>query len=440
MLRLCMRTKSLISFALAACAATSLAANTADQTKSQLKVVPKNLARHHMGSNVFLFDPNNRTYQPTEAAAAWLDADITTGWPIMAGQQHYLLSLAEPMLLTNFAVSTQPTAGTVTLYAGDEPAIPGAKSWTVLARNVSLDLVNDKKLANPLNRLAKYLLIETDVADPGPLFSLYLYGDRPAVSYQLRKRDTAIDTRGIFGPYVNSASACDLAALCAQAKVTYANVPDGFLFWQKVIDENPESGINILPTGDAAGIAVTLDSNHKLSRLALLAGNTAKGSIDFFVLPNLPTEETPSGTATEVQAVKADPAQPASPANVASGPLLAGLTPTTTMVLDGTTQRSGVDFPPVECRVLLVRWTPATAGETLTLRELNAFGDVALNEYELALAADAVGERFAAIDGKDYKDFKGLPPVGEFISPRTPPIPGALGFPPNLTRRNPVSP
>jgi hypothetical protein len=438
-----MRTESLISFVLAACTATCLAANTADQAKNQFKVFPKNLARQHLGSNLFLFDPNNRTYQPTEAAATWLDADVATGWPIMAGQQHYLLSLAEPMLLTNFAVSTRAMAGTVTLYAGDEPAIPGAKSWTVLARNVSLDLVNERKLANPFNRLAKYLLIETDVADPGPLFSLYLYGDRPAVSYQLRKRDTKIDTRAIFGPYVNGVAACDLAALCAQAQVTYANVPDGFLSWQKIIDENPESGIDILSTSDAPGIAVTLDSNHKLSRLALLAGNIAKGSIDFFVLPNLPAEGTPSVTATEVQAIKADPARPANPANVASGPLLAGLTPTTTMVLDGTTQRSSVDFPPVEGRVLLVRWTPATAGETLALRELNAFGDVALDEYELALAPDAVGERFAAIDGKDYKDykdFKGLPPVGEFISPRTPPIPGALGFPPNLTRRNPVSP
>ena len=164
-----MRTKSFISFALAACTATTFAASAPDQAKGQLKVFPKNLARQHLGSNVFLFDPTNRTYKPTEAAAAWLDADVTTGWPIMAGQQHYLLSLAEPMLLTNFAVSTRPAAGTVTLYAGDEPAIPGAKSWTVLARNVSLDLVNERKLANPFNRFAKYVLIETDVADPGPL-------------------------------------------------------------------------------------------------------------------------------------------------------------------------------------------------------------------------------------------------------------------------------
>jgi hypothetical protein len=440
MLLFCMRTKSLIPLALAAYTAVSLAASTTDQTKSQLKIFPKNLARQHMGSSLSLFNPINRTYQLTEAAAAWLDADVTTGWPIMAGQQHYLLSLAEPVLLTNFAVSARPAVGTLTLYAGDEPAPPGAKSWSVLARNVSLESINERKLANPFNRFAKFVLIETDIADPGPLFSLYLYGDRPAISYQLRKRDTAIETRAIFGPYVNSAAACDLAALCAHARVSYANAPDDFVSWQKIIDENPESGINILPADDVAGMSITLDSNHKLSRLAVLAGNTAKGSIDFFVLPNVPPEGNPSGAATETEATKGDPVRTDARTNVASGALLAGMTPTITMALDGTTQRSSVEFPPVEGRVVLVRWKPATAGEALALRELNAFGDVALNEYELALAPDAIGERFAVIDGKDYKDFKGLPPVGEFITPRTPPIPGALGFPPNLTRRNPVSP
>jgi hypothetical protein len=348
-----------------------------------------------------------------------------------AGQQFYLLSLAEPLLLTNFAISARPTDGTVTLYAGDETAIPGAKSWSVLARNVSIGSINEKKLANPFNRLAKYVLVETNVTEPGPLFSLYLYGDRPAVSYQLRKRDARIDTKAIFSQHVNTAATCDLAALYTHAQVSYANAPEGFVSWQKLIDENAESGINVLPAADAAGVALKLESSHRLSRFAVLTGGAAKGSLDFYVVPNLPTESGAS-------------AQTATIATATNAPSLAGLTPTATVALDGSAERGSIDFPPVEGQAVLVRWTPATAGEALALRELNAFGECALDEYEVALAPDAIAEladegRYTAAF-KDYKDFKGLPPVGEFISPRTPPIPGALGFPPNLTRRNPVSP
>ena len=93
-----------------------------DQAHKAFQVFPKNLARQHVGSNLFLFNSTSQKFQPTEAAAAWLDDDVTTGWPVMSGKQHYLLTLAEPTLLTNIALSTRPTAGTVTVYVGDEPA------------------------------------------------------------------------------------------------------------------------------------------------------------------------------------------------------------------------------------------------------------------------------------------------------------------------------
>ena len=106
-----------------------------------------------------------------------------------------------------------------------------------------------------------------------------------------------------------------------------------------------------------------------------------------------------------------------------------------------------------------MRWTPDTAGEALDLRELNAFNDVSLNDYELSLTPEAVAElrdsdsssgssrrKFADAgkDGGDYKDGKNIAPVGEFLTPRSPYLPGSLGFPPNITRRvlppPPVSP
>lgn len=424
---------------------TSVAAIAAsgDQAQKQLQVYPKNLARQHVGSNLFLFNATSQKFQPTEAAAAWLDDDVTTGWPVMSGQQHYLLTLSEPTLLTNIALSTRPTAGTVTVYVGDEPAAPGAKSWTAVAKGVPVDSINEKKLSQPFSRFAKYVLIETDIADPGPLFSLYVYGDRPAVSYQLRKRDASIDTRAIFGPYVNNAQTFSIAALYSASSVTYGS-SGSQVSWQRAIDENPESGVSVMPTTDEAGLVVKHATGHQVSRFAVLTGGApAKGKIEFFVAPNAPVETTSTTPAGEAEgAVKA--------------PSLAGLTSTVTMVLDGTTTRGAIAFPGVEGSAILVRWTPDTAGEALDLRELNAFNEVSLNDYELSLTPEAVTElrdsergsnreyADASKDAGDYKDGKSIPPVGEFLSPRTPYLPGGLGFPPNLARRKlapaPVSP
>lgn len=428
-----------------------------EPAQKQLQVFPKNLARQHVGSNLFLFNATSQKFQPTEAAAAWLDDDVTTGWPVMAGQQHYLLTLSEPTLVTNVALSTRPTAGTVTVYAGDEPAAPGAKSWTAVAKGIPIDSISEKKLGQPFSRFAKYLLIETEIADPGPLFSLYVYGDRPAVNYQLRKRDTPIDTSAIFGPYVNNATTYSVSALYAHSTITHAASGGSYLSWQRAIDENPESGVSILPTTEEAGMVLKLSAGHQVSRFAVLTGGApAKGKLEFFVVRSAPqtTSTTPADESGVAKVNNSDAAP------IVTGASLAGLTATTTLVLDGSTTRGAIGFPGVEGGAVLVRWTPDTAGQALDLRELNAFNEISLNDYELSLTPEAVaalndsegngnGRNYADSskgggDFKDYKDGKSIPPVGEFLSPRSPYLPGGLGFPPNLTRRvlapTPVSP
>src|SRR5882757_1530201 len=136
-----MKTSSLVLFATAVCSSFAFAAE-ADPGTRQMQVYPKNLARQNVGSNLFLYNPTNQTYVPTEASAAWLDEDVTTGWPVLAGKQHYLLALAEPELVSNFSVSAKPSEGTVSLFAGDEPAAPGARSWAPLAQNVPFNSIN----------------------------------------------------------------------------------------------------------------------------------------------------------------------------------------------------------------------------------------------------------------------------------------------------------
>lgn len=409
--------KSLVPLAILATSIAAFAApKPAEPTAKALQVYPKNLARQHLGANLFLFNPAAQTYATTEAAAAWLDDDVTTGWPVMAGKQYYLLALPEPAVLTNFAISAKPAAGTFNIFAGDEPAAPGAKGWTPLAKDVALEAINNKKLAHPFNRFAKYVLIETDIAEPGSLFSLYLYGEHPAMNFTLTKRDKAIDPKAIFG-YFNDPTAISQSSLYTGSSVTFSSGGDSFVSWQKAIDENPESATNIAAGTDTAGLVLKLNGAPDISRVAVLTGAPTKGTLDFFAVPTVPED--------------------------AKSVSLAGLKPTTSIVLDGSGIRQGADFQATPAAALLVRWTPDAGTDALAVREINTFGSLSLGEYAVTMSPEAVAElvknRDVSKDGKSFKDGKALDPVGELRQSKAPYLPGSLGFPPIIPPVKPPS-
>jgi len=413
-----MKSISLVSAASILCTSIAFAAD-AGRAASQLEIYPKNIARQHVGSNLFIFNSTSQTFIPTEAAAAWLDDDVTTGWPIMAGTQFYLLALSEPEMVTNLSISTRPVPGKVTVYVGDEPAPPSAKSWTVVARDLPIEAINEKKVARPFNKLAKYVLIETDIADPGPMYSLYVYGSKPAISYDLRQRVQTIDTAAIFGQHVNNQTTFNLGGLYAKGRVDYANSPDGFTAWQRAIDDNPDSALKVLPSTNEAGAVFRLDGSQTLSRISLLANQNAKGKLDIYALPE--ASSAASGKTVDVS----------------------GLTPTISMIFDGTSARSNMDFPAVSAAAVALRWTPVSPSDTLALREFSSFSGVTLANYEVSLNPAAVaaydaapegaygtqgsGKDVLGPDGKDAKDVA--------LAPPSPYLPGSLGFPPNLDRR-----
>jgi hypothetical protein len=410
-----MKTSSLALFASTTYATLAFAVDN-DPAARQYQVYPKNLARQHVGSNLFVFNTTNQTYVPTEASAAWLDDDVTTGWPVLAGKQHYLLALSEPELVSNFALTARPSDGTVSIYAGDEPAAPGAKSWAPLAQNVPFDSINEKKLDKPFTRFAKYILIETDLANPGPLYSLYLYGEKPATIYSMREREQPIDSRAIFGQYINNQTTFNANGLYASGTVSYANSPDGSTSWQKAIDDNPETGVTLSGSASEPSAVLSYGSPQSISRVALLSDGTAKGKLDFFAI-NDPTDG--AGTVS-----------------------LEGRTPTVSVVMDGSSSRSSVDFPAVSATKLAMRWTPVVPSEALNIREVESFGSASLDNYEVGMKADAIaaydpsGTSYAS-DGKDMKDPKDPKDPAEVAAgPQGGPyLPGALGFPPNLNGR-----
>ena len=406
-----MKTKVLASLMVIACSAIA----SAETKDTPLQIYPKNQARHHIGANLFIYDGATNTYTPTEASAAWLDDDVTTAWPMEAGKQYYLVALPQAELLTNFTLSAQPVSGKITLYASDEPTPPGDKKWSVVARNVSLNDVNERKFARPFSRLARYLLIETNLADPVPVYSLYLYNDKPAANYHLIKREQPVDVSSATGANAHNRTSFNLAGLYADSVVFHANSTDGFVGWQRSIDDDPETGLFIAPSAERAGATIKYPEKRAVTRIAVLTDPAAKGKLDFYLSERIPSEQG----ATEAA-------------------LIGPEAPTATFVFDGTTARSAIDIPRIETGSMLIRWTPDNETDSIGIREINAFGDLDLRHYAVSTKPEPIGEktRDRSKGGKDFKQpepiAEGPEPIADLLPQTGPYLPGALGFPPNV--------
>jgi hypothetical protein len=384
-----------------------------------------------------LYDAAGAKYVATEAAAAWLDDDVATGWPALAGKQHYLVQFAEPQLVTNLELSAKTAGGTVSIFTGDRDAAPGDSAWTLVAKDVPVEAINNQKLARPINKYAKYLLIETNIAEPGPIYSLHVYGERSAASTAILNRPQAIDVKTVLGDFVNNQTAFNMAGIYAKGRVTYANAAGSSTAWQRAIDDDPETLTAIKPTTGEAGMVVRFDGMHPFSRLSLFTNPNARGKVDIFLLSEAPQDGAPVS--------------------------LQGISPSLTLTFDGTSPRTSADFAETKAAAMALRWTPDSGEAALALREVNIFADLSLSDYEVAGAPAAVaqgpggeeagrGTGKSLSDGKSLADGKSLgdgkspilagpgrgidnkgtslPPVG--LGPRPGFLPGSLGFPPTF--------
>lgn len=425
-----MKTIALATALTAACASVTFAATPAPAESPnvhQLQVFPKNLARQHYGVNLFLYDKAVQRFVPTEAAAAWLDEDSVTGWPALAGKQQYLLQFTEPQIVTNFSLSAKNNNGKISLFTGDQPLPPGDAAWTQVAREVPVEALNQKRFVRALNKTAKYLLIETDIADPAPIYSLYVYGDRGAASESIVPRPAPIDIRTI-GEFVNQQTAFNVAGLYANGRVSHANAAGSNISWQRAIDDNPESTLAISPSTAESGAVVRFAGAQPVSRLSVLGDVNAKGTMDVFLLSQAPDANQPVG--------------------------LQDVAPSASIKFDGSSARASADIAETNAVAMAIRWTPEGDSAAFHLREVAVFANISLADNEVTGAPATIAEGVPPGEGKEVvgtegsgkesKDVIAMGPDGK--KEVVPPVlagpggftPGGLGFPPRALR-NPVS-
>ena len=417
-----------------ACSTLAFAAPPEKSAGNSSQGYPKNIARQHYSTALSLYDSAAQRYVDTEAAAAWMDDDVTTGWPALKGKQHYLVRFAEPQLVSNFELSTTTPSGTISLYTGDAEAAPGDKSWALVAKDVPVASVNNQKLARRINKFAKYVLIETNIDDSSPIYSVNIYGERQASSMSIVKRQEPANIKQLLGEFVNPPTAFNIAGIYAKGAVTFANTGGSENSWQRAIDDDSETSLSIKPSTAESGLVLRFDGTQPVTRLSLLTSAKTRGKVDIFLLSEAPDKSTPVS--------------------------IEGVQPSVTLSFDGTSQRTFADFAETKATALAIRWTPESGETPLAIRELNVFADVSLTDYEVVGSPAAIAQgptdneetagksrNTSTGDGKSIADGKAPIAMGpgkgrgiDFKGTSVPPValgpggytPGGLGFPPIL--------
>lgn len=383
---------------------------------------PKNLARLHLGASLERFDPAARTYTDTQGAGKWLDDDEATGWKPSKGEETFLLSLPEASLITGFMVSAAQAPGKISVYTADERSAPESSSWNPLLEGVAIETVNEKVFTAPISRYARYLLIRTELEKPAPLWSLYVFGARPATAYRLVKRTQMVDTDSVYPASVNPNTVLDLASLYAGARVTYVNSGSDPVGWQTLIDESPETSWKVKGEDGDASLVIDFGSARSLRRFSSLIEPQA-GVMEVFVLNSLTQPRHAGGGMTASEEAAEDGIQQISNTGqdltTTAGPSLDRVAPVFRLSFDGLSDREAIEFAPVSGRYLLVRWLPRTAGDPVNIRQIDVFGDPHLADYTVAAYTPPVakkpgedGKTYQPVDYKSYKTFKQyIPPA-----------------------------
>ncbi len=384
-----------------------------------LENYPKNLARLHLGANLQRFDKATGMYKASEATSMWLDDDEATGWAPAAGKEHYLLMLSQPSLVKQIALSTTGSKGRVTVYAGDERATPDSSTWTPVLRDVAVEDLNEKTIKGAVNRYGKYLLIETNLEEAGPWWSLYVFGREAADEYEVAKRAVPVDASEVFGQRINESTVIDLTNIYSDADVVYMTGGGKKADWFAMVDESPETFwiVNNAENSDVASFAIKLAQDTPIRRVSMTA-DAGPGVMEFYLV-----NASADGSQPDFATLKLDEMLPAC-----------------TLGFDGVSDREAIDIPPVQGTYLVGRWKPTVNGESIKIRQIDAFGALDFNNYAvnqmpapIAELQESRNDKAAFNDGKTFKTL--LDPIAE--GPVDSPTLTGLGAPPIFSSQVP---
>lgn len=381
-------------------------------TLEQAPAYPENLARYHFGADVKALPQHNPTAKlelsssagdSNTSEAALLCDDPTTGYQLPAGKSNVLVSLANIENIQSLSLLNEGAKGslTITLSNADVPA--SSPEW----RKVETREMTDGPVTAKLGPgEAKYIRLSFDITVPGRIAAFGVYAT-PAVSdfTMPRPRKVSFENESTSFALINY----NFTDLHVRARALYASSGD-LEQANKMIDDQPNSAYRFAADDMAPTAVIDLGRERVLSRISAIYA-AQPGSVDFYVLSNLPGEkpaDVGAGDQPAIRQISNVPQTAGLPGSIKlSEAAFARLKAVGSVVSTGK-GRASVDFPATTGRYVMLKWHPASLqGEAFSVAQVAAFGTSRHKNPQVAGRGQVTNDNDFS-DGKDFADGKSI--------------------------------
>lgn len=417
---------------------------------------PENLARFHFGADLRTapqsaalakLQLSSNGSDENMSAGALLCDDPTIGYELPAGPSTIFVSLPNIENIQSISLLNHGAQGEFSIALSNADVSASSPEW----RHVEHCAMAPGAVVTKVGPgEAKYVRFDFNLTQPGRIAAFGIYAT-PALSDFIMPRPRKFS----FEENLASVALITFNFSDVHCKARGLYVSSGDLSrLNDMIDDQPATAYQFAKDDAAPTAVIDLGRERNLSRISAVYASQP-GTVLFYVLDTLPGEALAddSGTRSKVQQV-ANLAQAAeSPSSLRiSAEVFAKLKPIGSVVSTGE-GRASVDFPAVTGRYIMLKWNPASVGDSaFSVAQVAAFGPtkgrstIEVAAHTRRLDGKEVRDGKEMLDGKTILDNKNIPaegpevePPGEGPAPPLPPVP-PFAFIPQVPFITPISP
>ncbi len=431
----------------------------------ELELLPKNLARWHLGASLLLpaengeFRPIRFYQQESVKEARLLQDEIATGFPLEPGVKDVVIDLGDFFPVSRFSALSFSAIGSVSLHGSETLQAFGSNRWVPLGPEIPFARRDYIDLRFPLADI-RFLWVRFNTGEPGEVSSLGVMGlvdisrtlmvARPAKPKPDAAPDAAPAGETEMNPDADTprpapdsngelpgALAYNFASIYSNSRVVYTSGGDPRLA-NYLIDDDLLSYYEVPSDNAQAVFVIDLADSNPVDSVSMVM-ESGNATIEGYFVDTLPfIEPTPQDAETVRFWRDAATGQPLLLASFGDSPVMADIRFAQTtkarpvnvdpgffdalgkpVIVNFTSDmdRVKLHIPVSSARYAILRWIPDDpAGATLRVFQINVMGRVEpeerLVEYQITPdAAASAATEFAALETgeNDLLDTPGSP-------------------------------
>ena len=260
----------------------------ADATPEQLELIPKNLARWHMGATLVLVEDDRfqRIQVPDVGyfdESVFLSDNSALTYNIGVGTHDYIVDLGQFMQVSRFFLNNQSAGGTFELYSSDTLEDVDSRFWTRLCDKIEFKKGVIPSVAFPETE-TRYILVRFDIKSAGTIGNFGATGPLKITQaeFNLGKGESEEDVIQAQSPIIDY----DFASGYTGTRIAYVSGGDLDQI-HNLIDEDPTTIYSFSPTEECV-IIVDLRKETEMRTFVSSYRTAVAGLVQIYMVDQLP--------------------------------------------------------------------------------------------------------------------------------------------------------